>query len=255
MSLRTDFCPVPSTRDTCARNSPQSPSATSSSVSKPEYKGYHLIFKTHTQIVGLQGEFQGESWSLHPPQHREAKRPMPVSGTPGCLFPAILSPASIGLRELEGQSRPKLLPSVTRALSWFTSSCRKVRPLHPGPAPLPSRPSLSLKARSLAPAQPEAQSKGFCFLSPESCPEAWITSPRWGQHSRGTGRAQRAPTRAFRRSKHPQIFKTRKSVRQAVGWAREAPEAREGRSKFCRPFKKKRRLRDELARALLAAPL
>lgn len=52
------------------------------------------------------------------------------------LFPAILSPA---------HSRPKLLPSVTRALGWFTSSCRKVLPLHPGPAPSPSRPSLSLK--------------------------------------------------------------------------------------------------------------
>lgn len=97
--------------------------------------------------------------------HRSPKkRSVGASGTLGCLLQAILSPASIGLRELEGQSRPRLLPSVTRALSWFTSSCRKVRPLHSGPAPSPSRPSLSLKARSLVPAQPGAQSKGVVFF-------------------------------------------------------------------------------------------
>lgn len=84
------FLPVPSTRDTCARKSSQRPSETASSVRKPEYKGHHLIFKTHTQIVGLQGEFQGESRSLHPLQHREARRPMLASGTPGRLFLAIL---------------------------------------------------------------------------------------------------------------------------------------------------------------------
>lgn len=167
-----------------------------------------------------------------PPQHREGKPPMLASSTPGRLFPGIFSPAPIPLRELEGQSRPKRQLSLTRALSWFTSSGLKVRPLHPGPAPLPSRPSLSLKARSLVPAQPEAQSKGLCFLSPESCQEAWITSPPWGQCSRGTGRAQLALTRASAKQA-PADFQG--LVSTAVGGA---PEARKGRSKLCRPFKK-----------------
>lgn len=163
---------------------------------------------------------------------------MLASSTPERLFPGILSPASIALRELEGQSRPKLQPSVTRALSWFTSSCLKVRPLHPGPAPSPSRPSLSLKARSLVPAQPEAQSKGLCFLSPESCQEAWITSPRWGSVFPGHWQGTASPNQGFGEASTGRFSRTRESVSTAVGGAPEAPEAGKGRSKLCRPFKK-----------------